>query len=211
MRIIAGEARGRVLQAPHGRGTRPTDSRSREALFNILGSRVVDARVLDLYAGSGAIGLEALSRGAESCLYVEQNAGAANAIRNNLKNIGWNHRGQVWQTSVKSALHRLDEQMRTGERSQAFHIIFADPPFTDPQTLEDIAKRVDTFAQLLHNVEELSGGREISPSPGLLIVQHQHRTKLHLSPRFQLQKSRRAGESLLSFFEYMPEPPGQVA
>lgn len=199
MRILAGEARGRVLRSPHGRSTRPTDARAREALFNILGQRVVGARVLDLYAGSGAIGMEALSRGAEFCIFVEQNAAATNAIRANLEMCDWNRkeqpRGQIWHTNVKGALLRLAEQ------KQQFDIIFADPPFTNPHILEDIAHRVDTFARLLHNVEELSDEEGAGHSPGLLIVQHRHKDHLDLSPRFVLQKARRAGESLLSFFE----------
>lgn len=204
MRIIAGQARGRVLHTPHGRGTRPTDARAREALFNILGDRVIGARVLDLYAGSGSIGLEALSRGADFCVFVEQNAGAANAIRANLKMCRWDDkaqpRGQIWQSNVKGALLRLEEQ------AQPFDIIFADPPFTNAQVLEDITKRVDTFLRLLHNVEEPSAQGLSQSSSGLFVVQHQYKTALDLSPQFKLLKSRRTGESLLSFFEPARRP-----
>jgi 16S rRNA (guanine966-N2)-methyltransferase len=203
MRILAGQERGRVLRTPHGRGTRPTDSRARESLFNILGERVIGARMLDLYAGSGAVGMEALSRGAQFCVFVEQNAGAAKAIRANLKMCRWDAqdapRGQVWNTNVKGALARLEEQ------NQSFDIIFADPPFNDPRALEDIARRVDTFARLLHNVGVLSAGNSENAAPGLLIVQHRHRDMLDLTPRFDLQKARRAGESTLAFFELANE------
>ena len=191
MRILAGQAKGRVLHSPTGRVTRPTDSRSREALFNILGERVVGARVLDLYAGTGAIGLEALSRGAASCIFVEQNIAAANAIRANIKMCNWQDNAQVWQTSVKSALHRMQDQVGS------FDIIFADPPFTDARILLELENRVDTLSALLHNVGELSA----EGSSALLIVQHHFKAKVDLSSRFTLQKSRRAGESLLSFFE----------
>ena len=194
MRILAGQAKGRVLHTPSGRGTRPTDSRSREALFNILGERVVGARVLDLYAGTGSVGLEALSRGAQSCLFVEQNLGAANAIRANIRMCNWQENGQVWQTSVKSALHRMEGH--TGE----FDIIFADPPFRDARILEEIERRVDTLSALLHNVGELSE----SAFAGMLIVQHQHKEKIDLTPQFVLQKARKTGDSLLSFFELSP-------
>src|SRR5687767_8940509 len=114
MRILTGEAKGRVLKTPGGRGTRPTDSRAREALFNILGRRVVGARVLDLYAGTGALGLEALSRGAEFCVFVEQNALAARVIRENLRLFGWSDRAQVWHTAVKTAVRRLADP-RSGQ------------------------------------------------------------------------------------------------
>ncbi len=209
MRILAGQERGRVLRSPHGHGTRPTDARARETLFNILGERVIGARVLDLYAGSGAVGMEALSRGAQFCVFVEQNAGATNAIRANLKMCHWDEkdapRGQVWQTNVKGALARLEEQ------NQSFDIIFADPPFNDPRTLEDISRRVDTFARLLHNVGVLSAGDSEKNVPGLLIVQHRHRDTLDLAPRFVLQKARRAGESTLAFFELANEDSPVVA
>src|SRR4028119_593964 len=98
MRIHSGEARGRKLKTREGKGTRPTDARARETLFNIIGERVVDARVLDLYAGTGAIGLEALSRGAAECVFVEQNAGACRVIRENLRALDWSERTQVWQS-----------------------------------------------------------------------------------------------------------------
>lgn len=195
MRILAGEAKGRVLFSPSGRVTRPTDSRSREALFNILGERVVGARILDLYAGTGSIGMEALSRGAKSCVFVDQNIAAANAIRANIKMCHWQEIAQVWQTAVKSALHRMQDQV--GQ----FDIIFADPPFTDARILEEMERRVDTLSALLHNVGELS----VKDSSALLIVQHHFKAKVDLSPQFTLQKSRRAGESLLSFFELSPE------
>ncbi len=201
MRILAGAAKGRVLHSPTGRVTRPTDSRSREALFNILGERVVGARILDLYAGTGAIGLEALSRGATSCVFVEQNIAAANAIRANIKMCNWQENAQVWQTAVKSALHRMQEQ------SGSFDLIFADPPFTDARILQELENRVDTLSALLHNVGELSA----AGSSALLIVQHHFKAKVDLSARFELQKSRRAGESLLSFFELSPFEVSQEA
>ena len=87
MRVVAGEYGGRRLQAPRGRDTRPTADRVREALFSILGD-VRGARVLDLFAGSGALGIEALSRGAESAVFVERDHAAVAAIRRNLDAIG---------------------------------------------------------------------------------------------------------------------------
>src|SRR4051794_20541590 len=87
MRIIAGTHRGRRLVAPPGRGTRPTSDRVREALFSILGRRVAGARVLDLFAGSGALGIEALSRGAAQATFVDDDPAAVRAIRANLGEI----------------------------------------------------------------------------------------------------------------------------
>jgi 16S rRNA (guanine(966)-N(2))-methyltransferase RsmD len=201
MRILSGEARGRILRTPTGDNTRPTDARSREVLFNIWSDRIVGARVLDLYAGSGGVGLEALSRGAQSCIFVEQNAAACNAIRANLKNIGWQDKAQVWQTSLRSALHRMSEHE---EYFGAFDFIFADPPFRAPEEFEDLRNRVDILAKLLHNVGELSESGisgEISSRERIAVVQHPKRMKFELSSPFALWKDRRAGDSVLSFFE----------
>ncbi len=243
MRIHGGEARGRKLKTREGKGTRPTDARSREMLFNILGERVVDARVLDLYAGTGAIGLEALSQGARSCLFVEQNAVACRVIRENLRVLKWHDRARVWQNAVKPALRRivestpneveaesvldesksdeseldeseLDEKagrrviasaLESGDSSSirglgraheysygAFDIVFADPPFSRPQELIDLMLGLDNAGALLHNEGDRFGG--------LLVVQHHWKAVLPASKRFVLDQSRRAGESVLSFF-----------
>lgn len=188
MRIISGEAKGRVLKTREGKGTRPTDSRSREMLFNILGARVVGARFLDLYAGNGSVGLEALSRGADFCVFIEQNAAAAAAIRQNLQVFGWKERAQVWHTSVKAALRRMQELHETpSEAEQAiFDIVFADPPFTNPRELPDLAARLDHLPQVLRSPE------------GLLIVQH-HRKAEFKPLNFEIQQQRRAGESGITF------------
>jgi 16S rRNA G966 N2-methylase RsmD len=141
--------------------------------------------------------LEALSRGAESCVFIEQNAAACNAIRANLKTIGWQEKSQVWQTSLRSALHRMSEHE---EYSGAFDFIFADPPFRVPQEFEDLRNRVDILARLLHNVGELSGGAA-SFGPKIVVVQHPQRMKFVLDAPFGLWKARRVGDSCLSFFE----------
>jgi len=187
MRILSGEAKGRVLKTRSGKGTRPTDSRSREMLFNILGGSIVDARVLDLYAGSGAVGLEALSRGAAFCIFVEQNAAAAQAIRTNVRQCGWGEKCQVWHNSVRSALRHLKDD------PQRFDLIFADPPFSRPEEVDDLSQRLDNLPQLLHNV-----GEEL---PASLVIQHHKRSQPALPLHFRLVKERRAGESTLSFFE----------
>ena len=121
MRIIAGEWRGRSIEAPPGLGTRPTSDRVREALLSMLGSRLgsfEDLRVADLFAGSGALGLEALSRGAASATFVESDAQAVAAIRRNAQKLGAIDRAQVIAGSAL-ALPRADP----------FDLIFADPPY----------------------------------------------------------------------------------
>jgi 16S rRNA (guanine966-N2)-methyltransferase len=195
MRILSGEARGRALKTREGKGTRPTDARAREMLFNILGERVLEARFLDLYAGTGAVGLEALSRGAARCVFVEGNSGAVQVIRANLKTLGWSERAQVWHATVKAALHRLVEN---GER---FDLIFADPPFTRAGELDDLCRRLDNAAELLHNVAGQSDAGHGGWHGGLLVIQHHWKATPALPERFAARQQRRAGESMLSFFE----------
>ena len=121
MRIIAGEWRGRAIEAPPGSSTRPTADRVRETLFNMLVSRLGsfdDLRVADLFAGSGALGLEALSRGAGHATFVESDAGATGAIRRNAAKLGASDRIQILGGSALSL-----------PRSEPFDLIFADPPY----------------------------------------------------------------------------------
>jgi len=189
MRILAGNAKGRVLKSREGKGTRPTDSRAREMLFNIIGERIVDARFLDLYAGTGAIGLEAISRGAQSAIFIEQNTVACRVIRDNVKTLGVDEQAQVWNANVRSSLQKLLEN------GAYFDIIFADPPFTRENELKELVESLDKSLPLLDNVD----GR-FAP---LLIVQHHRRAEVPLQNVF-LQQQRRAGESTLSFFTLNP-------
>ena len=100
MRIIGGSARGRRIAAPKGSAIRPTADRVREALFNILPRDLAGMRVLDLFAGSGSLSLEALSRGAESALLVDESAAAAKLIRRNVDALGFTDRARIWTHPV---------------------------------------------------------------------------------------------------------------
>src|ERR1700709_834666 len=121
MRVIAGTLGGRRLKAPSGRGTRPTSDRVREALFSMLGE-LDGERVLDLFAGTGALGIEALSRGAGAAVFVERDAAAAGVLNENLKTLGIEpHAGRVLRADALDAL-------RSALRSQeTYHLIFIDP------------------------------------------------------------------------------------
>lgn len=122
LRIVAGEWRGRKLAAPEGDGTRPTADRTRETLFSMLVSRLgtfEDLQVADLFAGSGALGLEALSRGAAHCLFVEQDAGAVRAIRKNIANLQAQGRSDVRAGSV----------MALGPAKAPLDLVLLDPPY----------------------------------------------------------------------------------
>jgi 16S rRNA (guanine966-N2)-methyltransferase len=128
VRIIGGTHRGRRIAAPKGGDTRPTGDRVREALFNLVGP-VDDASVLDLYAGSGALGLEALSRGACRCVFVETDGAACRAIRANLESLGLTG-GLVTQ---RDALALLREERSAGRRHG---LVLVDPPYERWQRLE---------------------------------------------------------------------------
>lgn len=123
MRVIAGSARRRNLISPAGDSTRPTTDRIKETLFNILQGEVPDARFLDLFSGSGGIGIEALSRGSKQCIFVENGREAVHCIKTNLKNTGFSGKSQIMAMDVMQALRRLDQL------GQPFDIIFMDPPY----------------------------------------------------------------------------------
>jgi 16S rRNA (guanine(966)-N(2))-methyltransferase RsmD len=123
MRIVAGSARGRRLVAPAGRETRPTGDKVRGALFNLLGQFFAGGRVLDLYAGSGALALEALSRGCASAVCVESDRRAAECIRRNAAACGLEGRLEVRCEPVEAALARLPRQ--------SFELAFLDPPYAE--------------------------------------------------------------------------------
>jgi 16S rRNA (guanine966-N2)-methyltransferase len=125
VRVIAGSLKHRVLRVREGLATRPTSARVREAVFSILGN-LEDLRVLDLYAGSGALGIEALSRGAESAVFVEQDRQAAQCIRENVTALGLGDRTRVLPQAVESALRRLSTTAK-------FDLVFADPPWKDSE------------------------------------------------------------------------------
>ena len=119
MRIIGGSARGRKLIGPSSKGTRPLSDRARESLFNIFGPGIRGERVLDLFAGTGAVGLEALSRGALSATFVEQDRAALGDIEANLAALGFADRGSAVASDALSFVRRTRE---------SFDVIFAGPP-----------------------------------------------------------------------------------
>jgi 16S rRNA (guanine966-N2)-methyltransferase len=123
--VIGGEARGRKLRSPRG-DVRPTSALLRRSLFDILGPSVIDAAVLDLYAGAGTLGIEALSRGAASCVFVDRAREAATIIRANLAAIGAEDRGRVYCAAVETWLERAPGALAE------YDLILLDPPYGDP-------------------------------------------------------------------------------
>jgi 16S rRNA (guanine966-N2)-methyltransferase len=136
MRVISGESRGRRLRAPKSEGiTRPMADKIKEALFSVMASLGVEYdRVLDLYAGSGAVGIEALSRGASWCDFVDRDSHAVKAIRENLAHVGYDDRAKVHQIPVTTMIRSVREP---------YDLVVFDPPYADPEiyaTLEALSQ-----------------------------------------------------------------------
>ncbi len=178
MRITGGQYRSRALKAPKGSLTRPTSDRVREALFSILGPRAAARRVLDLYAGTGALGLEALSRGAESVVFVERSKEALAALRANVEALGL-----VARACVASAVERAARDLE-GER---FDLVFADPPYADVKS--GAAVRAIEALVLPH----------LAPS-ALLVLEHASRDPAPLIEGLVLDDGRTYGDTTLSFY-----------
>ncbi|MGA3335434.1 MAG: 16S rRNA (guanine(966)-N(2))-methyltransferase RsmD [Terracidiphilus sp.] len=186
MRIIAGLYRSRRLAAPPGLSTRPTSDRLRETLFNVLAPRIQDAAFLDLYAGSGAVGLEALSRGAALVTFVERSPAALKVLRGNLARLGISSGVRVHAGSVGGFLRSPGA---AGERPEGYDVVFLDPPY---DAAEEYAA---TFRLLGGEVQGIL-------APGAPVVA-EHRRKQALDERYgSLKRTRRLeqGDAALSFF-----------
>ncbi|MBM4386826.1 MAG: 16S rRNA (guanine(966)-N(2))-methyltransferase RsmD, partial [Deltaproteobacteria bacterium] len=127
MKIVGGKYRGRNLLSPAKRGIRPTSNMVKEAIFDVIGGAVTGAETLDLYAGTGALGIEALSRGAKSALFVDSAPDACGLIRSNLKKLGLGSAATVMQAQCESAVKKLHGG------GNAFDIIFIDPPYHESE------------------------------------------------------------------------------
>ncbi len=123
MRVISGEAKGIRLVSPAGSETRPTLDRHKESLFNIINPYLINSRFLDLFSGSGAIGIEALSRGASFCCFVDQNKESVDCIKQNLNHTRLNHKAQVYHQEIINALDQLKSN------NLCFDIVYMDPPY----------------------------------------------------------------------------------
>jgi 16S rRNA (guanine966-N2)-methyltransferase len=144
LRIVSGEFRGKALIAPKGDATRPTSDRARQAIFNILehapwSAGVRDRRVIDLFAGSGALGFEALSRGASFCLFVETDEAARGAIRENVDALSGSGGGLFGKTRVHRR-NATDLGVRPGADGPAFDLAFLDPPYAKGLGEQALAK-----------------------------------------------------------------------
>ncbi|MDZ7375055.1 MAG: 16S rRNA (guanine(966)-N(2))-methyltransferase RsmD [candidate division KSB1 bacterium] len=190
MRITGGIAKGQQLKVPKTQLVRPTTDRVRGAIFSILTSLVCRlSHVLDLYAGSGALGIEALSRNAEWVDFVEQKPRCCAAIKRNLERSGFSHKAHVYCCTVAKALTFLDNK---------YDVIFADPPYSD--------KSINTL------LTQLANSRVINDN-SLVVISHASRTLLEQHYNgLALIKERRYGDTCISIYgKHSEEKPGNFS
>jgi len=181
MKVIGGAARGRKLRVPKGLAVRPTAARVKESLFNILPHDFSGIRLLDLFAGSGNVSIEALSRGAVEAVLVDESARSAAAIRANLTRLELNRRAQVWIAPVARSLRKLD---KAGEK---FDLIFLDPPYDKGWVTTTL---------------EVIGRSSLLNPAGIVVVEHSGREAIKPSyGDLMLNDRRRYGDTFLSFFQ----------
>ncbi|MBI2160796.1 MAG: 16S rRNA (guanine(966)-N(2))-methyltransferase RsmD [Candidatus Rokubacteria bacterium] len=180
MRVIAGAFKGRRLVTPRGQATRPTADQVRIALLDTLGPWLPGARVLDLFAGAGGVGLEALSRGAAHATFVERDGHAVAALDANIRTLGVEEATRVLRLDVLRALARLAAE------GQRFEIVFLDPPYD---------------ADLTAATLEALGGGQVTAPEALVVAQHPtKRVPADAYGALHAFRARRFGETTLTFF-----------
>ena len=185
MRIIAGSLRSRTLEAPPGLATRPTSDRLRETLFNVLAPRIQGAAFLDLYAGSGAVGMEALSRGAAQVEFVERTPVALKVLRGNLERLGITAGFRIHAVAVGAFLRRAAE----APKRERYEVVFLDPPW-------------DAAEEYAATLGLLGGSAAGLLGAGVLVIA-EHRKKQGLEDSYGLLERTRLleqGDAALSFY-----------
>ena len=177
MRIIAGDARGRKIEAPEGRDTRPTLDRVRENLFNMLQGEIAGSRVLDLFAGSGALSFEALSRGAETACLVDHDRKAIAVEKKNAQTLGYQDRIQIIQADWRKALKDIENARLN------FDLVFLDPPYA-----------------MLDLKDVFSGLKTVLVREALIILEHEAGKKPEAGEGFECIRERSWGFCGVSFF-----------
>jgi len=183
LRIIGGEKKGKKLFSVKGMNTRPTADRMRESLFNILSASIVDSNVLDLFAGTGAFGIEALSRGASAAIFVDNDRTALSVIEKNLQSCGFEGRSKILRCNILINLKCLKAA------AKPFDLVFMDPPYEK-----------DCVYQSLVNLKQSS----VLQNGSIIIVEHSPKEPV---PEdlfgFEISDQRRYGRTLFSFFNFM--------
>jgi len=188
MRITGGRAVRQILKVPKGLAVRPTPDLVKQAIFNSLAARIVGARVLELFAGSGALSLDCLSRGAVSTLCIEKSHKHAEFIRRNAAAAGYGEILEIRMQDVFTALHQLAESGRH------FDLILADPPYGE----KNVCHRSTSFAQQLLDDVKLP---TLLAAGGRFVLGHARRDTLELVPPWREKKALKHGDSVMRFLE----------
>ena len=189
MRIIAGSAAGVILKVPKGFDVRPTPDLVRQAIFNSLGDRVADARVIEFFAGTGALSLECLSRGSRHAVCVELSKRHAQYIRENLEAAHFSP--AIMDIRVQDTFSALAQLAAAG---QTFELILADPPYGE----KNVGRRSTSFAQQMLDNPDLP---KLSAPGGLFILGHTKRDTLSLPPCWEEIKMLKHGDTVMRFFK----------
>jgi 16S rRNA (guanine966-N2)-methyltransferase len=192
MRIIGGTAAGRILKVPKGLAVRPTPDLVRQAIFNSLGGRVAGARVIELFAGTGALSLECLSRGAVHAVCVEKSERHAGFLRNNLAAAQLD--GRLLEIRVQDAFTAITQLSAAGAQ---FDLLLADPPYGE----KNVGRRSTSLAQQLLDDAKLPS---LLASGGLFIVGHAKRDTLELPAAWREAKALKHGDSVMRFLAPAP-------
>lgn len=190
MRIIGGTAGGRLLKVPKGLDVRPTPDLVRQAIFNSLGERVIDAVVLELFGGSGALSLECLSRGARSAICVEKSGRHAGFIKDNLRQSGLDT--TAFHVRVQDAFAALAQLATVGTR---FDLVMADPPYGGKNT----GRRSESLAQQTLDDAHLPG---LLAEEGLLVLGHARRDTVEVPAHWEERKALKHGDSIFRILRH---------
>lgn len=180
MRVITGKARGTKLIGPEGLETRPTSDRIKESLFNIIGQDLYEISFLDIFSGSGAIGIEALSRGAREATFIEQSKGAYKTIEANIRKTKFVAEATILNMPAEKALREL------GNKNKKYDVIFMDPPYTK---------------DMINGTLRLIMDNNLLADNGYIIVERLTAYKLVLDKDLELWKEKKYGMTTMSFLK----------
>lgn len=180
MRVISGKVRGLKLNAPKNDDVRPTTDRVKESLFNIINGYIIDSQILDLFAGTGSLGIECLSRGASRCVFVDASKSSIDIVKSNIKKARVDSESEVMNIDCKSAIDKLKT------RNEKFDVIFMDPPYYE-----------NLFVNSLEKISE----SKLLKEDGIIVVEHDTKEKLpDCAGELIKQKSKKYGNTTLTFY-----------
>ena len=181
MRVISGKARGLKLDTPKNLDVRPTTDRVKESLFNIINPYIRESNILDLFAGTGSLGIECLSRGAKNCVFVDKSKDSIGIVKSNVKKARVDNESTILNIDFKDAVKRVSVQ------NQKFDVIFMDPPYYE-----------NMFIDCLKSIDELNLLKE----DGLIVVEHDTKDLFDDSiGRLYKSREKKYGNTTITFYK----------